>query len=143
MAAHGQSCSIERPGALEREPKVRERLETRRELTGGQDWSRGRPTRARVGKRRTATLEQGSANVSDEHEAVERGRRVSATSHDGEEARQAARGGWNTLRWRDCFGVDLGSDLVSFGAAADPWVEVGSCGAAGEYLKGRRRADTG
>ena len=143
MATHGRSCSIERPGALEREPKVQGRLETRCELTDGQDWSRGRPTRARNGKRRTTTLEQGSANVSDEHRAVERGGKVSATSHDGDEARQAAHRGWNALRWRDCCGLDLGGDLASFDAAAGARVELRDFGAAGEYLKGQSRAEGG
>jgi len=115
MAAHGRSCSIERPGAVEREPNVRERLETRRELTGGQDWCRGRPLRARYGKRRTTTLERIPANVSDEHGAVERGRRVSATSHDGEEARQVAYGDSKALRRRIGFGLNLGGDFGKLG----------------------------
>jgi len=40
------------------------------------------------------------------------------------------------LRRRIGFGLNLSGDLASLDAAAGAWVEIGSCGAAGEYLKG-------
>ena len=49
--------------------------------------------------------------ISDEHRAVERERKVSATSRDKTEARQAAHEAWDVLRWWIGRDVDLGGDL--------------------------------
>ena len=111
MAAHGRSWPIRRLRAVEHKIKAQGCSGTRCELTWGQDWSRGCPLRAYDGKRRTVTLKRSPARVSDEYRAVEHRRKVSATSHDGDEARQAAHGGWTALRWRIGCGLDLGGDF--------------------------------
>jgi len=56
-------------------------------------------------------LKRSPARVSEEYRVVERERKVTATSHDEDEARQDAHGGWNALRWRDGCGLDLGGDF--------------------------------